>query len=129
MRATDDQVNRLVDCLARGRNDLFQRWMAAAHDENDAVWRIDGERDLHYIQINAPRPLQQNQMEARRHLHRLGHPSELRGWPRAAELQRLGRLAVEITHVGRQRLVASIEGAWQSSAEDTNVLFWRVDRH
>src|SRR5213079_2737833 len=68
-------------------------------------------------------------MEARRRLHRLRHPGELRGWPGAAELQRLGRLAVEITHVGRQRLVASVEGAWQSSAEDTKVLFWRVDRH
>src|SRR5215831_12774317 len=59
----------------------------------------------------------------------LGHPGEIRRWPWTAETERLGRLAIEVSHVCWQRFIASIERARHGPTEDTEVFLRRIDLH
>src|SRR5262245_25505297 len=68
-------------------------------------------------------------MESGRHLRSLGDPGEVGLGPRTAEAERLRRSSVEIAHVRRKRLVAPIESAGQSSAEDAEVFLRRINLH
>src|SRR6202162_5012036 len=68
-------------------------------------------------------------MNPGRHLGGLGHPGEIALRPRGAETYRLGRLAVVVAHLGRERFIAPVEGSRQRRAEDAEVLLRRVDRH
>src|SRR5262245_64900602 len=113
MRATQDQMYRLLDRTLGGLDDLFDSWMTAPHNENNPVGRVDRQRDFLHLQVDAPSAIQQDQMEAGRYFGRLGYPREIVFRPRAAETKRLGRPPVEITHVRRKRLVASVASAWQ----------------
>src|SRR5262245_27391127 len=115
MRATQDQMYRLIDRTLGGLDDLFDSWMAAPHNENNPVGRVDRQRDFLHLQVDAPSPIQQDQMESGRHFGRLGYPCEIAFRPRAAETKRLGWPPVEITHVRRERLVASVESACKAA--------------
>src|SRR5215469_14088626 len=103
--------------------------MTAPDNENNSVGRVDGQRDFLHLEVDAPGPVQQDQMESGRHFGRLCYPGEIAFRPRAAETQRLGWLAVEITHVRRKRLVAPIESAWQSRTEYAEIFLRHIDLH
>src|SRR5437660_2551998 len=66
-------------------------------------------------------------MEAGRHFSRLRHPGEIALGPRAAETNNLRRFPVEISHFRGKRLIASVESAWQSCTEHTEVFLRRVN--
>ena len=87
------------------------------------------QRDFLHLEVDAPGPIQQDQMESGCHFGRLGYPRKVAFRPRAAETQRLGWAPVEITHVRRKRLVAPIESARQGRAEHTEVFLRRIDLH
>src|ERR1051325_6387492 len=99
MRAAQDKMNRLVGRALSRLHDLFDRRMAASHDENDSVGRFDRQCDFLYLQVDAPGAVQQNEMEAGRHFRRFGDPGEIALRPGSAETNRLGRLPLEVSHV------------------------------
>src|SRR6516162_2733329 len=129
MRAAQDQMYRLIDRTLGRLDDLFDCWMTAPDNENNAVGRVDRQRDFLHLQVDAPSPIQQDQMESGRHLGRLGYPCEIALRPRAAETQRLRRSPVEITHVRRQGFVSPVESAWQGRTEHTEVFLRHIDLH
>src|SRR5437016_5095191 len=98
MSATQDQMYRLVDRTLGRLHDLFDCRVAAPDNENYPVGRVDRQRDFLHLQVDAPSPVQQDQMESGRHFGRLGYPREIAFRPWAAEPKRLGRSPVEITH-------------------------------
>src|SRR5437763_9587161 len=107
-------MHRLVDCAPGCLDNLFDCWMTTPDNENYPVGRVDRERNLFHLQIDAPSAIQQDEMNARRDLGCLGDPGEIRLGPWAAKTQRLGWTAVEIAHIRRKGFVAPVEGAWQS---------------
>src|SRR2546427_2132483 len=117
MSATQDQMYRLIDRTLGRLDDLFDCWMTAPDNENNAVGRVDRQRDFLHFQIDAPSTVQHNEMEARSHFGRFGHPGEITFRPRTAETKRLGRPAVEIPHILRKGFAAPVETAWQSRTE------------
>src|ERR1700745_1721078 len=100
--------------------------MTAPDNENNPVGRVVRQRDFLHLEVDAPGPLQQAQMESGCPFGRLGYPRKVPFRPRAAETQRLGWAPVEITHVRRKRLVAPIESPRQSRAEHTEVFLRRI---
>src|SRR5262245_35732279 len=120
---------RFVDRTFGRFDDLFDSWMTAPDNENNPVGRVDRQRDFLHLQVDAPSPIQQDQMESGRYFGRLGYPREIAFRPRAAETKRLRRPPVEITHVRRKRLVTPVESAWQSRTEHTEVFLRRIDLH
>src|SRR5262249_1138635 len=103
--------------------------MTAADHENYPVGRVDRQGDFLHLQVDAPSAIQQDEMEARRYLGRLGDPGEVCSGPWAAKTERLGWPAVEISHIRRKGLVAPVEGAWQSRAEHPEVFLRRINFH
>src|SRR5262245_37155269 len=101
--------------------------MTAPDNENNAVGRIDRQRDFLHLQVDAPGPIQQDQIQSGRHFGRLCYPREIALRPRAAETKRLGWLPVEITHFRRKGLVAPVKSAWQGRTEHTEVFLRRID--
>ena len=103
--------------------------MTAPDNENNPIGRVDRQGDFLHLEVDAPGPIQQDQMESGCHFGRLGYPRKVAFRPRAAETQRLGWAPVEITHVRRKRFVAPIESPRQSRAEHTEVFLRRIDLH
>ena len=60
MRATQDQMYRLVDGTLGRLDDLFDRWMTAPDDEYNSIGRVDRQRDLLHLQVDAPSSIEQN---------------------------------------------------------------------
>src|SRR5215470_15966306 len=61
--------------------------MTAPDNENHPVGRVDRQGDFLHLEVDAPGPVQQDQMESGRHFGRLGYPGEIAFRPRAAETQ------------------------------------------
>jgi hypothetical protein len=101
--------------------------MTAPDNENNPVGRVDRQGDFLHLEVDAPGPVQQDQMESGRHFGRLGYPREVAFRPRAAETQRLGWAPVEITHVRRKRLVAPVESARQSRTEYAEIFLRHIE--
>src|SRR5262245_42570023 len=101
--------------------------MTAPRDQDNPVRCVDRQRDFLHLQIDAPSPVQQNEMEAWCYFGCLRHPGEITFRPRAAKTKRVGRLAIEISHILRKGFVAPVETAWQSRAEHTEVLLRCID--
>ncbi len=57
VQSTDDQMNRLFDRRLRGFDYLLNGRVTAPDHQYDPLRRIDGQRDLHHVQIDAPRTL------------------------------------------------------------------------
>src|SRR5262249_43268199 len=105
------------------------RRMTAPDNENYSVGRVDGERDFLHLQVDAPGAVQHDEMETGRDFGRLADPRKIRLRPWGAEAKRLGRPAVEVPHIRWKRLVAPVEGARQSRAEQAEVFLRRIDFH
>src|ERR1700722_11459190 len=118
-------IDRILGCL----NDLLDGGMTAANNENNPVRRIDCQRDFLHFQVDAPGPVQQDEMESGRHFGRLGYPGEISSGPRGTKTKRVRRFSVEISHVRRKGLIALVEGAWQSRTEHPEVFLRRIDLH
>src|SRR3954471_9664823 len=106
MSATQDEMDRLVECAPGRLDDLFDCWMTTPDNQNYPIGRVDCQRNLFHLQIDAPSAIQQDEMKARRYLGRLGDPGKVGFWPWAAKTQRLRWPAVEIAHIRRKGLVA-----------------------
>src|SRR5690348_16549162 len=121
MRAAYDQMYRLVDDALGCLDDLFDRRVTAADDQNNSVRGIDRQRDFLHLQVGAPGAVQQDEMKTGRHLGRLRYPGEVGSGPRGAEAKRVRRLSVEVPHVGGERIVAPVKVAWQRRTKDAEV--------
>src|SRR5215467_12844706 len=98
MRAAQDKMYRLGCRTLRRFDNLFDGWMTAPHNENDPVGRVDRQRDFLHFQVDTPGAVQQYEVKAWRNLGCSRHPTEITGRPRASEMKRLRRFAVEISH-------------------------------
>ena len=68
-------------------------------------------------------------MKSGRNLGCRGYPAEVGYRPRRAEPKRVRRLSIEVPHVRGKRIVAPVEGAWQSCTKDAEVLLRRINLH
>src|SRR5580692_8821275 len=118
-------MDRLVDDILRRLDDLFDRRVTAADNQNNPVRRIDSKRNFLHFQVGAPITAQQDEMKSGCNLGCRGYPAEVGYRPRRAEPKRVRRLSIEVPHVLGKRIVAPVEGAWQSCTKDAEVLLRR----
>ena len=127
MGAAEDQMDRLVDHRPGSLDDFLDGRVTATDDQHDAIRGIDRQRDFHDVQVDAPRPLQEDQVKSGCDLGRLGNPREVAFGPWAAKTQGLRRISIKVTHLRRQGFVALVEGPRQRSPENPEVFLGNVD--
>src|SRR5438552_18531480 len=115
METAGDEIDARID-RRRSFDDLVDARVRAADDYDHAVRRIECERQ--FAQFERPRLVgnERDQMDARRDLAGLVDKVEVRARPRGAEAHDLGRRAVVIALLGRQRGVLPIERARHDAA-------------
>jgi hypothetical protein len=53
-----------IDYAFSSFDDLFDRWVAAADNQNNSSRRIDRQRNFFHFQIDAPSAVQQDEMKS-----------------------------------------------------------------
>src|SRR6516225_5815067 len=120
-------MDRLVDCVLSCLDNLFDRWVTAADNQNNSIRRIDRQRNFFHFQIDAPSAVQQDEMKSGGDLGRLGYPAKVAFRPRAAGPKRVWRFSIEVAHICGEGVVAPVKGAWQRPTKDAEVFLRRIN--
>src|SRR5262249_3628447 len=99
MSTTQDQVYWFIQRSLGDLNNPLDCWMTAPDYEHNPVRRIDRQRNFLDLEIDAPGPIQQDEIEARRYFGRLRNPREIRVGPGTAKTERFRGPTVEISHI------------------------------